>query len=44
MSPSGQQQTFRGYEGLAGTLRAIADAIDACCPAGSATKQDIAHG
>ena len=32
------------YEGLAGTLRAIADAIDACCPAASATKEDVTHG
>ncbi len=32
------------YEGLAGTLRAIADAIDACCPAVSAIKEDVTHG
>ncbi len=32
------------YRGLAGTLRAMAAAIDACCPAGATAKQEIDHG
>ncbi len=32
------------YQGLADTLRAIAGAIDACCPAETAAEEDIDDG
>ena len=32
------------YQGLAGTLRAMAAAIDACCPAEGTAKEEIDHG
>ncbi len=32
------------YQALAGTLRAIADTIDACCPGTGATNEDDTHG
>ena len=32
------------YQGLAATLRAMATAIDACCPAESGTEEDVDDG
>ncbi len=32
------------YQGLAGSLRAMAAAIDACCPAETAAKEDLVDG
>jgi ArsR family transcriptional regulator len=32
------------YQGLAGSLRAMAAAIDACCPAETAAKEDMGDG
>ena len=32
------------YQGLAATLRAMATAIDACCPAESGTQEDLHDG